>query len=388
MDVTKLSLRILYAFFVFLFGLHHALAEMMQKGKTKVKSILNFYHQNSDDGRQVYDNSGREEANVVEPMIFVEHQITEDTAITGQFVFDSWTAASDTKLDEQTGASGNGIKGQTRFAGNLGFKQEKGKWSYSGNAGISTEYDYRSINASFNVQRSMAKDNFVLGLGVKYFDDSIKLFNDLTPAQSAYISSWQSRKIFSTSLTASQLLTRKDIIQGGVTFVRAQDNLESTASTTVVNGQREVEKMPDSRSRYALSTKWVHALNETNAINLSYRYYFDQWDLSAHTIRAAYLMELNEQEDVLEFSFRVHDQSAVDFYGESFNSLQSVRTSDSDLSEFTSYEVGSFYQQNLGDKKIVGLDFEDCSWNNGLVYAQRDSGLRYGYYQTSFAFSF
>ena len=99
-------------------------------------------------------------------------------------------------------------------------------------------------------------------------------------------------------------------------------------------------------------------------------------------------MELNEQEDVLEFSFRVHDQSAVDFYGESFNSLQSVRTSDSDLSEFTSYEVGSFYQQNLGDKKIVGLDFEDCSWNNGLVYAQRDSGLRYGYYQTSFAFSF
>ena len=73
----------------------NAFAEMLEKGKTKLKSVFNFYHQNSDNGNQVFDNSGREEATVVEPMIFIEHQVSAETAISGHFVFDAWTVASD-----------------------------------------------------------------------------------------------------------------------------------------------------------------------------------------------------------------------------------------------------------------------------------------------------
>ena len=346
------------------FTLPKVFAEMMEKGRTKVKKVFNIYHQNSNDGRQVYDNSGREEVNVVEPMF------------------------SDTKLDANTGASGEGIKTQGRFAGNFGVKREVGKWAYSGNLGISTEYDYQSFNGSLNVSRSFAKDNFTIGLGVKYFNDKVKLFDDLTPAGSAKISDWQDRNIFSTSLTASQILTRKDLLQGGVTFVRATKNLESTASSTIVNGVRELEKMPDSRSRYALSTKWIHAMSEEDALHFSYRYYFDQWDLDAHTAEASYLRELNDDEDFIKFSLRIHDQSSVSFYGESFASIQDIRTSDSDLSAFTSYETSVFYSKNLKDKKVFGISLNDVSWNHGLTYASRDTGLRYGFYQTSFGYSF
>ncbi|MBT3583337.1 MAG: hypothetical protein HN509_00405, partial [Halobacteriovoraceae bacterium] len=106
MAVTDKLKKILFSLVILFANLGQAFAEMMEKGKTKVKTVFNFFHQNSNDGKQVFDGSGREEANVIEPMIFIEHQINEDTAITGHFVFDFWTAASDTKLDGNTGASG------------------------------------------------------------------------------------------------------------------------------------------------------------------------------------------------------------------------------------------------------------------------------------------
>ena len=137
---------------------------MMEKGKTKLKTVFNIYHQNSNDGNQVVDNSGREETNVIEPMVFIEHQITEDTAINGRIVFDAWTAASDTKLDNYTGASGSPIMGQNRIAANLGVRKEKkvdkNRWNFGADVGFSSEYDYRSFNGSLNASRSFAKDNF------------------------------------------------------------------------------------------------------------------------------------------------------------------------------------------------------------------------------------
>ena len=65
-------------------ALQNAFAEMMEKGKTKVKKVFNLYHQNSNDGRQVVDGRGREETNVIEPMVFIDHQITEDTALSAR----------------------------------------------------------------------------------------------------------------------------------------------------------------------------------------------------------------------------------------------------------------------------------------------------------------
>ncbi len=361
----------------------------MEKGRTKFKLLFNLYHQNSDDGEQVYDNSKREEANVVEPMLFIEHQINEDTAVDAHFVFDFWTAASDTKLDGLTGASGGDpIKGQSRVSGNVGVKKESGDWTLSGGVGFSSEYDYRSLNASVGVERSMAKDNFTIGLGLQYYSDEVRLFEDLTPANSAKISEFKPRKILATSLTASQLLTRQDIIQFGLTYVQAKENLESTASSVLVNGTRESEILPEERKRYAASTKWVHGFSDTFAMNLFYRYYFDQWKLDAHTARIAFLKEINDDEDFLELALRTHSQDKVKYYQDSFSSAQQFMTSDSDLEKFSSYELSLFHSANFEDKKLFGIELEDFTWNNGVTGYKRSNGLVYAYFQSSVGFEF
>lgn len=389
---TKRLRQLLIALIVLFTNIGHSFAEMMSKGKTKVKSILNLYHQNSDGGDQVYDNSKREETNVVEPMIFIEHQITEDTALTAHFVLDLWTAASDTKLDSQTGASGeSGIQGQARFSGNLGLRTEKGKWTFGSQLGMSSEYDYRSLNGSLNVSRSFAKDNFTLGFGLQYYLDEVSLFKDLTPAALAQIQSGQSRKILATSLSASQILTRKDIAFMTLNYIKASGHLESTASSVSVNNQREVEILPGSRDRYAATLGWVHALSETSALHSNYRYYWDDWQLSAHTLKMAYLWEYNDEEDFFEIALRYHQQSQVEYFKPNFTQAMPFMTSDSDLERFRSSEVSLFHTKKLftqKDVKILGLTFSNIHWSNGVTYAERSNGLRYAYVQSGFTFEF
>tara|TARA_R110002072_G_scaffold1989_2_gene16375 strand:- start:89068 stop:90231 length:1164 start_codon:yes stop_codon:yes gene_type:complete len=380
--------KIIFSILILLSSVQNIFAEMMEEGRTKFKLLFNLYHQNSDDGKQVYDNSGGEEANVVEPMLFVEHQVDETTAVDAHIVFDAWTAASDTKLDANTGASGEGIGGQARISANFGARKEIGKWELSSGVGFSSEYDYKSFNGKLGAQRSFAKDNFTLALGFQIYKDEVKLFQDLTPASSAMISGFLPRDIYSYSLSATQLLTRRDIIQFGVNFVQAKKNLESTASSVLVNNVRESESLPESRDRYALSTKLVHGFNETLAMNVSYRYYGDDWDVSAHTIRTAILKEVNDDEDFLEVALRYHAQDKVKYYQDSFVSALPYMTSDSDMDKFDSFEVSTMYSSNLEDRTTLGIELEDLTWNNSVTGYKRSNGLIYGYYQTSIGFSF
>ena len=149
MGATNRLLLILVCFFGYVKNIW---AQVLAKGKTRVTTVFNLYHQNSEEGKQVIDNSGREEVNVLEPMVFVSHQFDENTNIHSHFVFDAWTAASDTRLDANTGASGGeGIKNQSRFSGGIGVSREHDVWTYGVDLGVSTEYDYKSLNGTITV---------------------------------------------------------------------------------------------------------------------------------------------------------------------------------------------------------------------------------------------
>lgn len=381
--------KYLITFFLLIISVQNAFADMMEKGKTKIKTLFNIYSQNSKSGKQVFDNSGNENATVIEPQIFVKHQITSDTEINASFVLDVWTAESDTILDGKTGASGEGIDGQARFAPNIGIRREIGKLKYGANLGFSSEYDYTSKNLSLDLERSFAEDNFTVGLSLQYYADSLDLFKDLTPPGSAHTTKdGIDRDIYALNLGFSQILTRKDIVQLSGTYAYATGSMESTAGTIDLSGTREVEILPGNRKRTAISSKWVHAFNEESAMNLSYRNYFDDWGMHADTIKAAYLFSLRDEADFIEISLRYHTQDAVDYYKDRFFSSEKFMTSDSDISKFHSLEPAIMYTRNLGKIKFFGHEFEDAEWGNTLSYGKRNSDFKYGYVQSSLAFFF
>ena len=387
MGVIKFQ-RILLTVVLILLSLQSAFAEMMEKGKTKVKTLLNVYTQTSRTGKQVLDNSGNEDVNVIEPEIFVKHQITADTEINASFTIDTWTAESDTILDGKTGASGDGKKGQARVAPTIGVRREVGKSNYGMNLGFSSEYDYTSKNISANYEHSFADDNFTLGLGLQYYADTVSLFQDITPPADAHITKNLPRDIYAINIGASQILTRKDIIEVSATLANSKGRLESTAGTVDIGGVREVEILPGKRSRNAISSKWVHAFNDEMAFNLSYRNYFDDWGSKANTVRGAYLIALREEQDFLEIALRYHSQEAVDYYKDRFGSVERYMTSDSDMSKFNSIEPSVMYSRSLGGLQMFGVNFQDAEWGNSVTYTKRNTGLHYSYLQTSLAFSF
>lgn len=376
---------------VLLANIQHSFAQLMSKGKSKVKTIFNIYNQSGVNGNQVFDNSGNENVSVIEPMIFIEHQITKETAITCDFVFDAWTAASDTRLDAETGASGAGINEQYRVGGNFGFKTEMSKWSYGGEIGASNEHDYRSFNAKTGISRSFADDNFTLGVGVQYYKDTLSLFKTLNDPINARITTGNKRDIKAISINASQILTRKDIIFINFDYINTSGFLESTSGTVLVSGVREVEKLPDSRDRHALSTKLIHGIGTNSAIHVDYRFYWDTWDINAHTFKVTYLLELNENEDILELFIRNHNQTKAKYFKSSFNSSEEFMTSDSDIDSFNSYEIGASHSYQLGKKgsySFLHKSLDDFRWNNSIVYAKRSNDLNYAYLQTALGFEF
>lgn len=387
MDVIKFK-RIVLTILLLVLSVQTAFAQMMEKGKTKVKTLLNVYNQKSSTGKQVLDNSGNEKVTVIEPEIFVKHQITADTEINASFTIDTWTAESDTILDGNTGASGSGKKGQARVAPNIGVRREVGKNKYGMNLGFSSEYDYTSKNVSADFERSFADDNFTLGIGAQYYADTVSLFPDITPPANAKITKDLKRDIYALNLGASQILTRRDIVEVGVTYAHSKGRLESTAGTVNIGGTREVEVLPGKRERSAVSTKWVHALSDEMAFNLSYRNYFDDWGSRAHTVRAAYLIALREEQDFIEIALRYHSQDAVDYYKDSFGTTEKFMTSDSDMSKFSSVEPSVMYSRSLGGLHAFGIELQDAEWGNSLTYGKRNTGLIYAYLQTSLAFSF
>lgn len=387
MDVTK-SQKILLTFFLLILSIESAFAEMMEKGKTKVKTLLNVYTQNSKSGKQVLDNSGNEDLKVIEPQIFVKHQITADTEINASFTFDTWTAESDTILDGNTGASGEGKKGQSRIAPNIGVRRETGKIKYGMNLGFSNEYDYTSKNISADIERSFADDNFTIGLGAQYYADTVSLFPSINPPSTAKIVKDYDRDIYALSLGMSQILTRTDIVEFDATYANAKGRLESTAGTVNIAGVREVESLPGKRERKGLSTKWVHALNDEMAVNISYRNYFDDWGAHANTVRGAFLMSLRDEQDFVEFALRYHSQSAIDYYEDSFVARKRYMSSDSDLGKFHSYEPSIMYMRSLGGQSLFGVEFQEAEWGSSLTYAKRSTDLSYAYLQTSLAFTF
>jgi hypothetical protein len=346
---------------------------MLTPKSWKTKLLFNLYSQSSSNGAQVYDGSGNEDAFVFEPMLFITHQIDKSTNISAHITFDAWTAESDTILDEQTGQSGAGINGQTRISGKFSANKEIGNSTWSPSLGFSSEYDYKSFNAGLGWSGSFAEDNFTLSISGQVFMDSVMLFD----YSKELATEFQDKDVYSIDINASQLLTRNDIISFGHTYINQTGTLESIRNTTPSPTGRIAENLPDSRKRYALYTQWVHAYTDDIAASVKFRYYQDSWKLQANTLETSLRLSTNEEDGFLEFNYRFHDQTEVEYFTRYLVSSNQYHTADSDLEAFDSHRFGTIYSLDLGEKKVFKLPIENLNLTASAFYYFRSNKLSY-----------
>lgn len=121
------------------------------------------------------------------------------------------------------------------------------------------------------------------------------------------------------------------------------------------------ERRPGSRARQALWWTGKHHFT-SDILDLSYRYYRDDWGVQSHTAELRYRWEADERHH-FEPQFRFYHQSAADFYVYSLNSGEPLPAWAS-----ADYRLGAF------DAYTVALNYSAVNTRGHLI------NLRVGYY--------
>ncbi|MEN8186278.1 MAG: DUF3570 domain-containing protein [Bacteroidota bacterium] len=280
----------------------------------------------------------------------------------------------------------------------------------SGNIGFSTEYDYFSIGVGGSFTKLFNEKNTEISLRAQAYFDTWKsiypteldtylleggldadFFQGVTitgnpnysPTNFA-INSDEQRNSYSFSASFSQILTKS--IQGSLFFdLVMQDGLLSTPYHRIYFADRpdsyiedfqladDNENLPDTRFKLPIGMRLNFYLNEMFVIRSYYRYYYDDWGITAHTASMELPIKIGSKFTAAPL-YRFYTQTASDYFApkETHLSSDEYYTSDYDLSEFDANQYGL-------SLKYTDIFTKAKIWKFGLKNVE----LRYNHYQRS-----
>lgn len=310
---------------------------------TAVRFLFSYYTQ---EGRGfqskatggVRGGPGSEEIVVIQPMAQVDIRQSDTTSHSIFFPVDLITAASPEAVDVVSSASKVNEAATLDITSNYRPNDE---WQVTFRYGVHWEEPMTSFIGGVGLARSLAEDNAVLSLNVGAIADLFKLYDPFGSRKEGFIS----RAAYSANASLSQILSETTIaaITYGATYQKGV--LEQTWNSLAITDGKEriAERLPGERLRHAMGARiaqhvpWTHS-----TVKASYRFYIDDFDLSAHTLEFEAYQYLTPN-IYLRGEYRFHTQSAVAFFHtsvpEDFDPTR-PRTADSDLASFDAHEYG------------------------------------------------
>ncbi len=181
-------------------------------------------------------------------------------------------------------------------------------------AGYSRENDYRAVYGSYSGKKEAEDALSAINWGFSYSDDEI---NPTDAVEFGRIES-ASRDSKSASLGMSQVLNRNAVLQVGATVTHQTGFLSDPYKLVLVGQQILPDQRPDERTQFAVSGRYRHYIEKGRAaLRLDYRYFFDSWEVQAHTLELAYVQPLGDAWELTP-SLRYHAQQAAEFYAPYF----------------------------------------------------------------------
>ncbi|ODB93376.1 hypothetical protein A3194_01390 [Candidatus Thiodiazotropha endoloripes] len=338
----------------------------------------------------------------VEPVISATRDFGDEKALNLKLVFDTLTGASAngaTPSDQPqtfTRPSGRGSYASeaqetplddtfkdNRFALSSQWEQAVNR-EYRTGFGInfSTEYDYSSLSANANLSRDFNKRNTTLNAGLSVAYDTISPEGDIPVGLSSMvINTGQAdyRSEFNTTrgegednkdtldliFGLTQVIDRNTIMQVSYAYSDVSGYLTDPYKIVSIVGddgrpfEYRYEQRPDSRNKQSLYWQAKHQF-EADIIDLSYRYFWDDWGITSHTIDVRYRWMLGGRQ-YLEPHIRYYDQSEADFYRRFFiqgESLPDQVSADYRLGSMSALTIGMKYGMALSNEQQLSLRLE------------------------------
>ena len=219
--------------------------------------------------------------------------------------------------------------------------------------GASSEPDYKTHSLSLDIAQETFGGMTTVNLGFTRAADEVGKIGDAGFFDRA--THWQYR------VGVTQILTPKWLASVNLEAISDTGYLGNTYRVARVFGAAVPERHPRTRSSRAIKFRAIGDLGQRDAVRAEYRYYWDNWDVKAHTLEAGYSRYLGES-FLADGFVRYYKQSAALFYSDNAQSETTYVSRNRQLSDFDNFVVGG--KLTFDWKKQPGL--YDLKANAGL----------------------
>jgi Protein of unknown function (DUF3570) len=270
---------------------------------------------------------------------------------------DHYTSASSDKINPQTISSAS--HADTRFYPSFNWSMENQKKGTTIGAGLSfsTEFDYQSIGANINFSKKTNNRNGEFTAKAQAYIDRVSLIypvelrtsgggggNGGDERENNYPGT--PRNSFSGSLSYSQIINQRLQIMFIADLVYQKGYLGLPFHRVYfTDNSVHVENLPDTRMKIPLGFRASYFIGDKIILKAFYRYYHDDWGLSAHTIDVEAPVKITPFLSITPF-YRFYKQTAVNYFSayKMHTAADQFYTSNYDLSAFSSNFYGAGFR--------------------------------------------
>ncbi len=262
---------------------------------------------------------------------------------------DHYTSASSDKIDPHTISSASHADTRIYPTLSYGITNELKGNAINFTGSYSQEFDYQSIGAGIGFTKTSKDKNSEFGIKLQAYLDNLKV---ILPIELRTGSQQQrrrndypsaSRNSFSSSFTFSQMVSER--LQFAVLLdLVYQSGYLSTPFHRIyfTDGTESNEKLPSSRFKVPVGLRLNYFLGDKFVIRSYYRYYQDDWGLTANTFNIELPVKITSFISVSPF-YRYYSQNGVKYFAPylSHAATEEFYTTDDDLSKFNSNYLGA-----------------------------------------------
>jgi Protein of unknown function (DUF3570) len=259
------------------------------------------------------------------PALLVRKSLFDTVSLFGSYYLDMVSNAS---IDVVTQASPY-HENRTEGSVGLDYLYHDSLISLSGT--LSDEPDYTAKSASLDVSEDVFGGLTTVKLGYTRGWDTVGKHG--SPSFSADANHWQYR------VGVTQVLTPRWLMSLNLESVSDDGYLQSPYRAARVFGALVPERDPSTRTGRAAVLRAVGDIGWRSAVRAEYRYFWDTWDIRAHTAELGYSRYLGDRW-LLDGYFRYYTQGDALFYSDNFTTEKTYMSRNRQLSAFTDMGPG------------------------------------------------
>jgi hypothetical protein len=367
----------------FLVGVFSPTAYSLEPTQEELDDLFAFrgiVYRQDDDGQASGNPHIREDALIYEGIFLLQKRVSDENAARVKLTGDLVTAASydDARERAETVSEATGYN-PGRWNIDLGWVhsgRDGFKWGV--HAAYGQEFAYRSSNVGFNLGKSLAEDAAQISLSYQYFDDTVRVIRWDGSKEAD-----EQRLTSTLNLSWTQALSANSIANVGLSYTQQDGFLSTSFNSVRIGSEIEFERLPDQRSRTAISARYKYAWPR-DSIQLGYSYYEDDWEIRAHTAELRYFWHLGKDSWRLEPSYRFYSQSAADYFAFEFDDIQLFQTSDPDLGRLDGHSFG-ILSSFRGPSWFTD---QQAHYDIGISYYDRSDGLDFYWLTLGWRFAY